>query len=356
LRLQELPGFMAHRLRKSSLWTATALYFLCWDVLKRLLPRPHWHVDLSEEVFGVLLTAGLTILTTLPWHWTGDARRRAGVLRGLAQALVWNALWLGAMIAVEVLVLPAAQPGTPFGLKLPFMHRPLPPKAGMLIANFPMALVFGWFLSNQEGAEDEAKASVALADQARIQTLQAQLHPHTLFNVLSGLTELVREDAETAEEALVQLVDLYRMLMTQATQINLPLARERELITCFLGIMELRLGARLKVRWDWAPWADVLELPPFLLHPLVENAIKHGIAPAREGGIVRVAVSREGDRLQLLVANTGKPLRADGGGGVGLQNLRERMKLMARLKPDLELRQEGEWVIARLSLAWNWPS
>jgi two-component system sensor histidine kinase AlgZ len=88
----------------------------------------------------------------------------------------------------------------------------------------------------------------------------------------------------------------------------------------------------------------------------VENAIKHGIAPAREGGIVRVAVSREGDRLQLLVANTGKPLRADGGGGVGLQNLRERMKLMARLKPDLELRQEGEWVIARLSLAWNWPS
>jgi two-component system sensor histidine kinase AlgZ len=347
---------MAQRLRKTSLWTATALYFLCWDVLKRLMPRPHWHLAWPEEVFGVLLTAGLTILTTLPWHWTGDARRRTGVFRGLVQALVWNALWLGALIALEVVMLPAAQPGMPFAPKLPFLHTPLPPISGMVFANFPMALVFGWFLSNQEGAEDEAKASVALVDQARLQALQAQLHPHSLFNALSGLSELVREDAETAEEALVQLADLYRMLMAQSSSVNLPLAQERQLVTCYLGIMALRLGSRLEVRWDWEPWVDVLELPPMLLYPLVENAVKHGIMPAREGGIVRVAVTREGDRLQLLVANTGKPLRTDGGGGVGLQNLRERLKLLARLKPNLELRQEGEWVFGRLSLAWRWSS
>jgi two-component system sensor histidine kinase AlgZ len=100
---------------------------------------------------------------------------------------------------------------------------------------------------------------------------------------------------------------------------------------------------------------DALELPPLLLYPLVENAVKHGIMPVREGGTVRVEITRVGSRLQLLVANTGRPLRSDGD-GVGLGNLRERLKLLARFRPSLDLRQEGEWVVARLALAWDWPA
>jgi two-component system sensor histidine kinase AlgZ len=347
---------MARRLRQPSAWTATLLFFLCWEMLKRIMPRARWHVDLAEELFGALLAVGLMYLTPIPWQWTGDARRRTRFLRGAAQAAVWNALWLAGLIALEALFWPAAPLGPHDFMFLPFSHRPLPALAGMMFTNYPLSFVFGWNLASQEGAEADAEASVALVDQARLQALQAQLHPHSLFNALSGLSELVREDAETAEEALVQLADLYRMLMAQSSSVNLPLAQERQLVTCYLGIMALRLGSRLEVRWDWEPWVDVLELPPLLLYPLVENAVKHGIMPAREGGIVRVAVTREGDRLQLLVANTGKPLRTDGGGGVGLQNLRERLKLLARLKPDLELRQEGEWVFGRLSLAWRWSS
>jgi len=356
LRLQDLPGSIAYRLRKPSLWTSMALYWLCWGVLKRMWPRPRWRVSVTEETCGALVTLGLMALAAVPWQWTGDARRRTGIPRGMIQALAWNALWLGALMAVLVVLLPAGRPDLPFSIQMPFMRQPLPPEAGILIGNFPLAFIFGWFLASQDGAEAEARASLELADQARIQTLQAQLHPHTLFNVLSGLTELVHEDPDSAEEALVQLVELYRKLMTQSTSVNLPLAQERELITRYLGIMDLRLGSRLEVHWDWEPWVDALELPPFLLHPLVENAIKHGIAPAKAGGIVRVAVTRVGDRLQLLVANTGKPLKAGCAGGVGLGNLKERLALLPRLKPELELRQDGEWVTARLTLAWNGPA
>jgi hypothetical protein len=356
LLLQDLPGSMAHRLRKRSLWTAMSLYFLCWEVLKRMWPQPRLLLGPWEEASGVLVTFCLMGLAPLPWQWTGDARRRAGIARGLVQALAWNALWLGALVALQTALLPAPQGPAQSLFPMRLLGLRLPPETGIMIGNYPLALIFGWFMAAQEASEAETAVSRALADQARIQALQAQLHPHTLFNVLSGLTELVHEDAETAEEALVQLIELYRMLMGQAAAGTLPLARERELIERFLAIMELRLGSRLAVHWDWAPWADPLELPPFLVYPLVENAIKHGIAPNKEGGIVRVEAARAGNRLELLVADNGRPLKADAPHGVGLGNLRERLGLLSSLDPRLELRQEGEWVAARLSLAWRWSS
>ena len=356
MRLQELSVSLAHRLRKRSLWSAMTLYFLCWEALKRMWPQPRLLLGPGEEVSGVLVTFCLMCLAPLAWQWTGDARRRAGIPRGLVQALAWNALWLGALVALQTALLPA--PTGPFHSMFPMrlLGLRLPPETGIMIGNYPLALIFGWFMASQEASEADAAASRELADQARIQALQAQLHPHTLFNVLSGLTELVHEDAETAEEALVQLIELYRMLMGQAAAGSQPLARERELIERFLAIMELRLGSRLQVRWDWAPWADPLELPPFLVYPLVENAIKHGIAPSKRGGTVRVEAARADGRLQLLVADNGRPLKADAPNGVGLRNLKERLGLLAALDPHLDLRQEGEWVTARLSLAWRWSA
>jgi signal transduction histidine kinase len=330
-----------------------SLYFLCWEVLKRMWPQPRLLLGPWEEASGVLVTFCLMGLAPIAWQWTGDPRRRAGIPRGLVQAIVWNGLWLGALVALQTLLLPAAEGPVQSLFPMRLLGLRLPPETGIMIGNYPLALIFGWFMAAQEAAEADTAAAQSLADRARMEALQAQLHPHTLFNVLSGLTELVHEDAETAEEALVQLVDLYRMLMGQAASGPLPLARERELVERFLAIMELRLGSRLEVRWDWAPWADPLELPPFLVYPLVENAIKHGIAPSKKGGTVRVEVARTGSHLELLVADNGRPLKEGAGDGVGLRNLKERLRLMAGLEPNLELRQEGEWVTARLSLAWE---
>jgi LytS/YehU family sensor histidine kinase len=229
-----------------------------------------------------------------------------------------------------------------------------PPQWALLLLNFPLALMLGWFLAEKERAEASERDLRALADQARAQALQAQLNPHALFNILGGMAELVHEDPLAAEEALVGLTDLYRTLTRHSAALAAPLKAERGLLEQYLEIEDMRLGKRLDLQWAWPAWADALDLPPLLLQPLVENAIKHGIAPDPAGGIVRIEVRRGERELVLSVANTGQPMRPGGPEGTGLGNLRQRLALLGRFKPAFTLARDGDWTVARLTLAWRW--
>lgn len=220
----------------------------------------------------------------------------------------------------------------------------------LLLMNFPFAMILGWFLAEKERAESTEEELQALARQARTLALQSQLHPHALYNTLSGLTELVHEDPDAAEEALIGLTALLRLLTRHAAATELPLAQERTLIRHFLAIEEIRLGPRLKVSWNWPDWADAVLAPPLLLQPLVENAVKHGIAAAPEGGVIKIGIFRADQELILRVANTGLPLAESRVEGTGLQNLRERLALLERLRPSLSLRTEEGWTLAELRL------
>jgi LytS/YehU family sensor histidine kinase len=211
-----------------------------------------------------------------------------------------------------------------------------------------LALVVGRAMAEQEAGEAKAQAAGALAAQARNQALQAQLHPHALFNALSGLTELVHEDPEAAEAALLTLTDFLRRLMRQGALDSAPLREERALLELQLRLAELRLGPRLEAQWRWPDWADDTDAPPLLLQPLVENAIRHGIAARTMGGHLRIGVERQDRSLVLEVANTGQlvePARE----GMGLGNLRERLALMDP-PGRLELQQRGGWTVARVHL------
>lgn len=241
-----------------------------------------------------------------------------------------------------------ARPPKPKGL-LPVLpeHRS---ELMLLLMNFPFAIVLGWFLAEKERAESTEAELQAKAKEARSKALQAQLHPHALYNTLSGLTELVHEDPDAAEEALVGLTELLRLLTRHAGASELPLAQERTLLRHFLAIEQIRLGARLTVSWNWPDWADTLLLPPLLLQPLVENAVKHGIATAPEGGALKVGIYRAGRDLLLRVANTGTPLAETRGEGTGLRNLRERLALLEPLEASLDLRSEDGWTVAEVRL------
>jgi len=175
-----------------------------------------------------------------------------------------------------------------------------------------------------------------------------------LFNVLGGLTELVHEDPDAAESALVALIQMYRELTPHGVALAAPLRDERRILEHYLDIEEIRLGKRLEVAWEWPAWADRLELPPLLLQPLVENAIKHGIAPLPEGGAVRIAVERKPGRLTLSVANNGVPIDVRASEGTGIGNLRERLSLMPERDPRLDLFVEDGWTVVSLNLAWRW--
>jgi signal transduction histidine kinase len=163
---------------------------------------------------------------------------------------------------------------------------------------------------------------------AQLQLLQTQLQPHFLFNTLNAISALVYTDAEAADRMLATLGDLLRRTLEDFGVQEAPLARELEMVHAYLEIEQTRIGPRLRICLDIAPDTTDAYVPTFLLQPLIENAIRHGIAPRPEPGRVEVRVRRDNDRLHLEVRDDGPgfPAQPAGGGeGVGLANTRARL-------------------------------
>jgi two-component sensor histidine kinase len=148
-----------------------------------------------------------------------------------------------------------------------------------------------------------------LATQAELQALRARLNPHFLFNALTTIGQLLRESPDRALATLYQLTGLLRAVLRTPTADLVPLAEELEIITAYLGIEKARFENRLEVEQDVADELLTALVPPLLLQPLVENAVKHGIGPRRGGGTVRVVARRLaadiGEMLELEVSDTG---------------------------------------------------
>jgi LytS/YehU family sensor histidine kinase len=307
---------------------------------------------------GIL--AYIYTLSPLPWQWTGNELRMAPLFRGGAQALIWNLLWLGLLIAPFAFLDLESLLGDEFMSHLKHWGYPRSSPALVLTAIgkvTPIAMLVGWFLVNREATEaeraelEEVRRTLEnAARQAQVQALQAQLDPHMLYNALSGISELIREDPERAEEAVLSLSALYRRLTALGRRSSLCLLEERELIEAYLSVEQVRLGLRLKVVWDWPTALDECAVAPLLIQPLVENAIKHGLAPLEEGGELRISARKMGDgRICISIANNGKSLDPDWREGTGLSNLFSRLALLGA-GSSLELRQEGRWTIADLKL------
>ena len=357
MRANAFPTYALRQFRNPATWGAIAVYGLSWTGGRLLFGAPVLLSPGVEFLIPFLFVTAQIALGPLPWLWTGDDQPSAPRVRGLLQAVPWNLLWIVVLAGIlSALGLGHTWKESHQGAYLHHHNSPIHPTWGLFFLNFPLALILGWFLADKERAEASERALQTLADRTRAQALQAQLNPHVLFNVLGGLTELVHEDPDAAEEALVGLIEMYRQLTLHGAALTAPLRAERELIERYLEIEEIRLGKRLELAWAWPPWADELELPPLLLQPLVENAIKHGIAPLPEGGTLHLSVGRSQDRLVLTVSNNGAHLREDRREGTGLGNLRQRLAFMTDFRPTLDLCQDGEWTTAKLTLVWRWPT
>ena len=302
-----------------------------------------------------LLGALLLVFAPLPWQWTGDDRATATFYRGLPQAFLANLAVVWALLAL--LPWPADRSmmmghGMPMGP--PPMHGPgfFPPwQLRLLIlglATVIFGILLGRILAEREGERLRADEAERRARAAQTRALQAQMNPHVLFNAISGLAELAREDSGATEAALVKLAELLRRLLDHAGCTTAPLAQERGLVEGLLALEQFRLGDRLRVTWAWDAALEGLLAPPLLLQPLVENAIKHGIAPNRAGGELEIGLSGTKEALLLWVANSGVPFKEGSPAGMGLSNLQQRLALMSGEPGQLELRNVAGRTLAEL--------
>ncbi|MCH7342231.1 histidine kinase [Pelomonas sp. CA6] len=179
--------------------------------------------------------------------------------------------------------------------------------------------------------------------------LQSRIRPHFLFNTLNTAIALVQLDPGRAERVLEDLSELFRVALA-GTEARVSLAQEIELARRYLDIEQLRFGERLRVSWQLDPRCDTAQLPPLLLQPLVENAVKHGVEPNEQGGELEISTRLKGDTVELRVSNSvGAPARTPGH-GLALANVRERLRLMHDVAARLELKSGADRFRVRLVL------
>lgn len=287
-----------------------------------------WYVALLWTT-PLALTFGLGALSLYPlcrnrpWRaarWIQDLSARAAALLALALvttllAAAWNALGLVFEHERGWVVLPPAAWGLLFAVSI----------ALYLIA----MLAHEVLIAEQRAREAAAQATEAqlLAREMELQVLRMQIDPHFLFNSLNSISALTSFDPKAARDMTLHLAQFFRQTLALGERERIRLDDELELVEHFLAVEQQRLGDKLRTAFEIEPECRDALLPPLLLQPLVENAIKHGLRQRDEGGLLRVRALRREGWLHLSVDNPlGEPSAAPASGlGLGLRNLQQRL-------------------------------
>jgi two-component system sensor histidine kinase AlgZ len=172
-----------------------------------------------------------------------------------------------------------------------------------------------------------ARGQTPATTTARLSELQARIRPHFLFNTLNSAIALVRAEPARAEALLEDLSDLFRHALAEPGE-AVALAQEIALAQRYLAIEQVRFGPRLQLHWQLDPAAEAARLPPLLLQPLLENAVRHGVEPSAEGATITVSTQRRGNRVVIRLSNTVPAGPGQPGQGLALANVRSRLKLL----------------------------
>jgi two-component system sensor histidine kinase AlgZ len=200
-------------------------------------------------------------------------------------------------------------------------------------------------------AERSALELEVLAREAELRALRAQIDPHFLFNALNSISSLTGSDPAAARAMCLELADFLRESVRLGGIASIPLADELALAEKYLAVERARFGSRLRVEQEVSAEAGSCGVPPLVLQPLVENAVRHGVATLVDGGFVRIAARRSGEQLRLTVENPVDPgVATKPGEGVGLANVRGRLAALYGHNASVEVRRDGG--IFHVELAW----
>lgn len=264
---------------------------------------------LDEWLARLALLTGGALPATLMWLIVAcSLKQLLAPLRSSIQQLAGVALGaLAGLVACAMLVL--------VGLPQPAPWLASAASGALLSAALVAALVL------------RARGKTPAATAARLSELQSRIRPHFLFNTLNSAIALVRAEPARAEALLEDLSDLFRHALMEQGE-SVPLADEIGLARRYLAIEAVRFGDRLQVEWALDASADGARLPPLLLQPLVENAVRHGVEPSANGAQIRVSTQRRGARVVIKISNSVPAGHGARGNGLALRNVRDRLNLL----------------------------
>jgi len=324
-------------------------------VLAFVLHTPGGLTWLQAEILGFGLAMIGELISLPAWYSCRIAPiQRTLIWRLLATHLVaaqiLSLLWLGAgiLLARALSFVPALQ-----GIEARFAERTaIVYGAGCVF--YLLAVAFHYVSLAQEATHEVEARAMQTSIQARdaeLKALKAQINPHFLFNSLNSISALTSIDPVRARDMCVLLGDFLRLTLGLGEKTSVRLSEELELLQKYMAIEKVRFGARLTMHEEIQEESKACLLPPLLLQPLVENAVKHGIAGLPEGGDVRLAVQRQNGRLAILVENSWDPEAPPRRlGGLGLKNVQQRLEARYGKDANFRVNTEGERFQVTLSI------
>lgn len=196
--------------------------------------------------------------------------------------------------------------------------------------------------SNRQLATEKKESELSRQlSETKLRMLQAQIEPHFLFNTLAAAQQLSEKGAPNAAKLIGHLIRFLRLAIPSMREQTATVAREFEFVGAYLAIMQTRMGKRLTFAVDIDPAAADVPIPPAMVMTLVENAIKHGVEPSVDGGMVSVRAALDGERVLITVSDTGVGLstnvQKEAGSGLGLSNISERLHAIYGTKAQMTL-------------------
>jgi two-component system sensor histidine kinase AlgZ len=225
-----------------------------------------------------------------------------------------------------------------------------------LLRNTAIAIILIGLALRYFYVQYESEKTLAIEAASRLQALQARIRPHFLFNSMNTIASLIHIEPDLAEQAIVNLSELFRASL--AAEASIPLQQELELTRSYIQLESLRLGERLTINWHIADDHIQTSLPALTLQPLVENAIYHGIEPLPEGGVIDIRIDRDGNLIRIVISN---PLLEDRteqhskGNQMAVENIRERLQIAFAGEATMQQLEENNHFTVTLSLPANQP-
>jgi two-component system LytT family sensor kinase len=258
----------------------------------------------------------------------------AHLVGALALCIGWASL--GMLLGLALHRYPAA--GPPFRAYVSWILITVPWSVFMYFTVLGCVYAFTYFVQVQEREAHAARLAAQLAE-ARLGALRMQLNPHFLFNSLNALMVLVRErNTAGASEMLELLSDVLRQALRTDPRPEVPLGEELQFLEHYLAIEQVRFADRLRVYWSIEDRARAALVPGFILQPIVENAIKHGIAKRADASRVEISAHEREVHLELVVRDDGVGMGGSSVEGVGLSNTKERLRMMYGSNASLTIR------------------